>query len=193
VSSSAHIQRRSVTKKAYPAFARPTGLAGYEGNVLALRHLPYLSMPQCSCADDCVGCRCLYCTNSEDARLCWEGKQKEKGPSLQMEKVARIIYFSKRGNSYNAFRGVCCPGAKTQATCVCPHPERQTLRLYDVGMRDQSIEGAGFALKKFHNRLRAAPRLVGRSSAGRNYKLHAAANHYLQNCMQSETWMLAFW
>jgi hypothetical protein len=135
----------------------------------------------------------LYCTNSEDARLCWEGKQKEKGPSLQMEKVARIIYFSKRGNSYNAFRGVCCPGVKTQATCVCPHPERQTLRLYDVGMRDQSIEGAGFALKKFHNRLRAAPRLVGRSSAGRNYKLHAAANHYLQNCMQSETWMLAFW
>jgi hypothetical protein len=87
----------------------------------------------------------LYCTNSEDARLCWEGKQKEKGPSLQMEKVARVIYFSKRGNSYNAFRGVCCPGVKTQA-CVCPHPERQTLRLYDVGMRhgwsDEAVPGA---------------------------------------------------
>jgi Holliday junction resolvase-like predicted endonuclease len=59
-------------------------------------------------------------------------------------------------------------------------------------MQNQSIEGTGFAFKKFHNRVRAAPRLVGRSSAGCNYKLHAAANHYLQNCMQWKNWMLAF-
>jgi hypothetical protein len=59
-------------------------------------------------------------------------------------------------------------------------------------MRNQSNEGTEFAFKKFHNRLQAAPRLVGRSSAGCNCKLHAAANHYLQNCIQQKNWMLAF-
>jgi hypothetical protein len=65
------------------------------------------------------------------------------------------------------------------------------LRIYFDGMQNQSIEGTGFALKKIHNRVRVAPRLVGRSSAGCNYELHAAANHYLQNCMQGENSMLA--
>jgi hypothetical protein len=36
---------RGSTEKAYPAFARPTGFACYEGNTLALRHILYLSMP----------------------------------------------------------------------------------------------------------------------------------------------------
>jgi hypothetical protein len=46
--------------------------------------------------------------------------------------------------------------------------------------------------QKLANKTRAAPRLVSRSSAERNYKLHAAANHYLQCCMQPDNWMLAF-
>jgi hypothetical protein len=193
VSSSAHIQRRFVTKKAYPAFARPTGLAGYEGDALALRHLPYLSTPTVLMRRRFCWIQMLVLYKFGRCKIVLGREAEGERPISANGKSRACNLLSKHGNSYNAFRGVCCPGAKIQATCVCPHPERQTLRLYDVGMRDQSIEGAGFALKKFHNRLRAAPRLVGRSSAGRNYKLHAAANHYLQNCMQSETWMLAFW
>jgi Holliday junction resolvase-like predicted endonuclease len=59
------------------------------------------------------------------------------------------------------------------------------------GTRDQPIEGTDFALK-VRNRARTAPRLVARGNARRNDKLHAAANHYLQDCKQSENWMLAF-
>jgi hypothetical protein len=52
--------------------------------------------------------------------------------------------------------------------------------MYISGMRSQPIEDMEFASKKFHNRVRAAPRLVGRSSAERNCKLQASASLFAE-------------